>query len=168
MPRSSRSTERRAPRRWRFLAARIAIAASERGSASLEFLTVGIILLVPLVYLVLAVAAIQGGALAVEGAARQAARLAVQASAEGAADDAVDRAVRVTLADYGIDAEAASVTIECSATDCVAPGSRIRVSVFARVSLPLVPDFLSLDAVGSVPLEASATQTVSRFARSGS
>lgn len=168
MPPSSRSTEWRGRRRSRFLAARLAVAVSERGSASLEFLTVGIILLVPLVYLVLAVAAIQGGALAVEGAARQAARIAVQASAEGAADAAVDRAVRVTLADYGVDAGAASVAIECSATDCLEPGSRIRVSVVARVALPLVPDFLALDAVGSVPLEASATQTVSRFARSGS
>lgn len=37
------------------------------GTASLEFLTVGILLLVPLVYLVLAVAAIQAGALGVEG-----------------------------------------------------------------------------------------------------
>jgi hypothetical protein len=167
MRRSSRSTEWRGSRWTRFLAARLAVAASERGSASLEFLTVGIILLVPLVYLVLAVAAIQGGALAVEGAARQAARIAVEASAEGAADAAVDRAVRVTLADYGVDADAASVSIECSATDCLEPGSRIRVSVVARVSLPLVPDFLALEAVGSVPLEASATQTVSRFVRSG-
>ncbi len=140
---------------------------SERGSASLEFLTVGIILLVPLVYLVLAVAAIQGGALAVEGAARQAARVAVQASDRAAADAAVDRAVRVTLADYGVDAGEASVSIDCDAATCLDPGTRVRVSVTARVTLPLVPDFLSLDRVGSVPLEASATQTVSRFAGSG-
>ena len=39
------------------------------------------------------------------------------------------------------------------------------VTVAARVELPLVPDVLSLTAVGSVPVEASATQTVSRFAR---
>ena len=36
------------------------------------------LLLVPIVYLVLALASVQGGALAVEGAARQAARIAVQ------------------------------------------------------------------------------------------
>lgn len=48
---------------------------SESGSASLEFVTVGVILLVPLVYLVLAVAAIQAGVLATEGAARHAARV---------------------------------------------------------------------------------------------
>jgi hypothetical protein len=140
---------------------------SERGSASLEFLTVGVILLVPLVYLVLAVAAIQGGALAVEGAARQAARVAVLAGDRAAADIAVDRVVRVALADYGVDDSGASVTIDCD-PDCTTPGTRVRVSVTARITLPLVPDFLSLDRAGSVPLEASATQTVSRFAGGGS
>jgi hypothetical protein len=138
--------------------------ADERGSASLEFLTVGMLLLVPLVYLVLALAAIQAGALGVEGAARQAARVAVTASDPDATEAAVDRAVRVTLADFGIDADAASVTMVCDRVDCAEPGARVQVTVGARIALPLVPDVLSLTAVGSVPVEASATQTVSRFA----
>jgi hypothetical protein len=136
----------------------------ERGSASLEFLTVGMLLLVPIVYLVLALASVQGGALAVEGAARQAARIAVQAGDLSSAEAAVDRAVRVTLADYGVDADAASVVIDCDRARCDAPGTRVRVSVEAQVQLPLVPDVLELGLVGSVPVEASATQTVSRFA----
>ena len=140
----------------------------ERGSASLEFLTVGMLLLVPIVYLVLALASVQGGALAVEGAARQAARIAVQSGDLSRAEGAVDRAVRVTLADYGIDAGAASVVIDCESAACGAPGTRVRVSVEARVQLPLVPDVLELGLVGSVPVEASATQTVSRFARGSS
>ena len=51
---------------------------SDDGSASLEFITVGLLLLVPLVYLVLTIAAVQGAALGVEGAARQASRVFVQ------------------------------------------------------------------------------------------
>ena len=129
----------------------------ERGSASLEFLTVGMLLLVPIVYLVLALASVQGGALAVEGAARQAARIAVQSGDLSLAESAVDRAVRVTLADYGVDADAASVVIECGSAACDAPGTRVRVSVEARVPLPLVPDVLELGLVGSVPIEASAS-----------
>lgn len=139
--------------------------AGEQGSASLEFLTVGMLLLVPLVYLVLAVSAVQAGALGVEGAARQAARVAVMSSGPRATDAAVERAVRVTLADYGINAAAASVSVRCDRADCAEPGARVSVTVAARVELPLVPDVLSLTAVGSVPVEASATQTVSRFAR---
>ena len=137
---------------------------NEDGSASLEFLTVGMILLVPLVYLVLAVSAVQAGALGVEGAARQAARVAVMAADQDASDASVERAVRVALADYGIDAAAASVTIGCDRADCLEPGARVTVSVAARVELPLVPDVLALSTVGSVPVEATATQTVSRFA----
>jgi hypothetical protein len=162
MRRSKRSSDGVALSRR--LTDRIGSLAGEQGSASLEFLTVGIILLVPLVYLVLAVAAIQAGALGVEGAARQAARVAVVAAHENASDAAVERAVRVVLADYGIDAAEASVTVTCDRTDCLEPGARVSVSVFARVELPLVPDFLTVSAVGSVPVEASATQTVSRFA----
>ena len=111
------------------------------------------------------VSAVQAGALGVEGAARQAARVAVITSSPGETDAAVERAVRVTLADYGIDADAASVTVRCNRADCGEPGARVSVTVAARVELPLVPDVLSLTAVGSVPVEASATQTVSRFAR---
>lgn len=139
---------------------------TERGSASLEFLTVGLILLVPLVYLVLALSAVQAGALGVEGAARQAARVAVMAADDASAAAAVERVVTVALADYGIDADAASVVVGCDRSDCSEAGARVSVSVSARVTLPLVPDVLALSAIGSVPIESSATQTVSRFARS--
>ncbi len=147
MPRSRRSTE---------------MLAGERGSASLEFLTVGMILLVPLVYLVLAVASIQSAALGVEGAARQAARVAVL-SADGA-DSSVERTVGVVLADYGVDTAAASVDVTCSAR-CDEPGSRVTVHVRVSVPLPLVPQALASSSIGTVQLESSVTHTVSRFAR---
>ncbi|MCA1943576.1 MAG: pilus assembly protein, partial [Yonghaparkia sp.] len=59
----------------------------DRGSASLEFLVAGLLMLVPLVYLILTLGTIQSAALATEGAARQAARVFVQApsTAVGAA-----------------------------------------------------------------------------------
>ncbi|TFC53236.1 hypothetical protein E3T26_00665 [Cryobacterium sp. TMT1-21] len=144
-------------------------AESERGSASLEFITAGLILLVPLVYLVLAMAALQGGALAVEGAARQAARVYVQAPDEATATARAERAVQFGLADYGIDAADAEMSVDCRAdTDgCLTRRGTVTVTVRIRVPLPLVPDVLSLRNGSSVPLEASATQTVSRFWRSG-
>ena len=46
----------------------------EGGSASLEFITVGLLMLVPLIYLVGALGMIQGQALGVEAAARHTAR----------------------------------------------------------------------------------------------
>jgi hypothetical protein len=122
------------------------------------------ILLVPLVYLVLAVAAIQAAALGVEGAARQASRVAVlRADDAEPATAAVDRTVRVVLDDYRVAANAASVDVDCSAA-CDEPGTRITVHVRAAVALPLVPQVLASSSIGTVQLESSATHTVSRFA----
>jgi len=124
------------------------------------------ILLVPLVYLILAMAAIQAGAFGVESAARQAARITAQ-QATGEADVAVQRAVRIALADYGVDPASATVVMSCD-EGCAEPGTRVSVTVRATVALPLVPEALALTPLGSIPVEASATQTVSRFAGAGS
>ena len=140
----------------------------ERGSASLEFITAGLILLVPLVYLVLAMSVLQGGALAVEGAARQAARVFVQAPATGEAEARAERAVLVGLADYGIDAADAQVSITCpGSTVCLSRRTVVTVTVRVVVDLPFVPAVITGSRGGSIPLEASATQTVSRFWHEG-
>lgn len=138
---------------------------TERGSASLEFLTVGLILMVPLVYLVLAVSALQAGALAAEGAARQAARAFVQASTEEGGLAAAGRVLAVTLADYGLEAETGALELDCSdgRPDCLVRGELVTVSVRVTVPLPLVPEALGLRQSASVPLAASATQRVSAF-----
>lgn len=142
---------------------------SDQGSASLEFITTGLILLVPLVYLVLAMAALQGGALAVEGAARQAARVYVRAPSEAIAAERAQRAVDFALADYGLPAGDAHVTVDCAAGagGCLNRRAAVTVTVRLRVSLPLVPDVLNLAGAASIPLESSATQTVSRFWEAG-
>jgi hypothetical protein len=137
----------------------------ERGSASLEFITLGVLLLVPLVYLVLALAAVQAATFATEGAARHAARLAVLARDEGAARSAADRAVRLALEDFGVDATH-SVAVDCApAGRCGEPGARVTVRVDASVPLPFVPDLLGA-RVGSVHVRGVATQTVSKYAES--
>ncbi|MDH6236246.1 hypothetical protein [Cryobacterium sp. CG_9.6] len=138
---------------------------SEEGSAALEFITTGMILLGPLVYLIVAMAALQGGSLAVAGAARQAARVYVDSPDEAAANTRALRAVQFALADYGLDANAAEVSIYCPAPagGCLKRQSAITVSVRIRVTLPLVPDVLSLPTSASIPIEATATQIVSRF-----
>ncbi|WP_327012625.1 hypothetical protein [Cryobacterium sp. GrIS_2_6] len=142
---------------------------SDHGSASLEFITTGMILLVPLVYLVLAMSVLQGGALAVEGAARQAARVYVRAPSEAVAAERAQRAVDFALADYGLPAGDAQVSIDCAAAagGCLKRRTAVTVTVRLRVPLPLVPDVLGLAGTASVPLESNATQTVSRFWQPG-
>jgi hypothetical protein len=131
----------------------------------LEFITAGLILLVPLVYLVLAMASVQGGAFAVEGAARQAARVYVQSTDDTEGRLGAMRAVEFGLADSGIAAADAQVLITCvgPSSACLSRRTAVTVTVSVDVPLPLVPDILSLRNAAAVPLRASATQTVSRF-----
>jgi len=146
-------------RRW------IGSVVADDGSASLEFITAGLILLVPLVYLVVAVANIQGASLAVAGAARQAARVYVTAPDPASARERAGRAVVFALADYGVNPSTASITVRCAPKPgaCLTRSGRVTVTVEARAVLPLMPDVLDLPTAGSVPLRSAATQTVSRF-----
>ena len=141
----------------------------EDGSASLEFITAGMILLVPLVYLVLVMSALQGGALAVEGAARQAARVYVQADDEAGAREAADVAIRFALADYGFEDSRVATRVDCSPDprDCLRRLGMVTVTVRVSVALPLVPQVLDLSVPLEVPLETAATQQVSRFRGAG-
>ncbi len=145
------------------------LAASDDGSASLEFITVGVLLLVPLVYLVLVVSSLQSASLGVEGAARQASRVFVQAESEADARAAAERAIRVTLADYGLDADDAEVAISCrpDPADCLARRGFVTVEIATVVPLPLAPPVLAVAVPLGVPVQALATEQVSRF-RAGS
>lgn len=145
----------------------VARARGDRGSASLEFMTVGLILLVPLVYLVLALSSIQQGSLAVEGAARQAARVYADAADEQDAASASSAAVRVALADAGLEPRAVRVACAPDPDDCFAAHALVTVEVTATVRVPLMPPVVVADVPVGVPMTASATQQVSRFAGAG-
>lgn len=137
---------------------------SERGSSSLEFLTVGVLLLVPIVYLVIAVSGIQSAAMGAEGAARQVARVVVQAHNDSDAHAAAERALAATLADYGIERGSAELSLTCSTSSgCLARGATVTARVAVRVPLPLVPAAFDLTSPLTVTVEAEASQRVSRF-----
>jgi len=138
---------------------------AEEGSAALELVMAGLILLLPLVYVVLALASIQGGALAVEGAARQAARVFAQSGSAAEAEARAMRAVGYALADHGMDAGEARVSIACSPHPdaCLSRLGTVTVTVSATALLPLLPQAVVAELPLSVPLTASATERVSRF-----
>lgn len=152
-------------RRWTDDAGSAGQEAGERGSASLEFVTAGLVLLVPIVYLVIAMSTIQGAALAVEGASRQAARVFVESATPAEANASAERAVRFALADYGISADDVTVEISCTPrpSECLTRRGFVTVVVTSRAVLPLVPSALDLDVPLSVPLSSTSTQQVSRF-----
>jgi len=139
--------------------------AGEDGSASLEFIVGGVLLLVPIVYLMLALGTIQAQSLGVEAAARHTAR-AISTATD--ATDAAGRAERVlasVIDEYGLDPDGVQFGWTCTdaAGDCPSAGSSLVVTVAARVPLPFMPPVFDLDRIAAVPVEASAVQKVSRF-----
>lgn len=144
----------RSSRRW-----------ADDGSASLEFVGAGLLLLVPLVYLVLALSAVQAATLAADGAARQATRVFVQASSLAEARRAAARAIQVTLADYGLDAAAASVDVRCRPrpSACLTRRGFVTVTIRLVVPLPLQPPVLDTGLPAGVRVSATTTEQVSRF-----
>lgn len=136
----------------------------EAGSAALEFIGLGVILLVPLVYLVLALGAIQGQMLGAESAARHTARTMSAATDAGDASARADAAMRSAIEEYGMDPGSVVVDIRCSpaGAGCPAAGATVVVTVTAKAALPLVPPVLGLDRIGSIPVQASSAYKVSR------
>lgn len=157
---SSRSAELR-----RSLARLLRRLGEERGSASLEFLTVGVVLLVPLVYLVLTLGQIQHAVLGIEGGARHAARAIAQAETHEEGMAAAGRAISVAIADAGLTPDAVEVVVTCMPNPgaCDTPRGTVAVQMAATVPLPLAPPMLDLDIGFGVPVSARALQPVSAF-----
>mgnify|MGYP001047337124 CR=1 FL=1 len=137
----------------------------ERGSAPLEFIVVGLLLLVPLVYLIASLGAIQSQALGVESGARHLARAIAMAPNAESADSRATAIMRTTADEYGIDASSIDVRFTCvpAGGACPRSGATMVVEVAARVSLPLIPPVFGLDRIASVPVSATAVHKVSRF-----
>ena len=138
---------------------------AEEGSAALEFIAVGVLLLVPLVYLIVALGTIQEQSLGVEAAARHLTRtLSLAPDAEAGAARA-QRVLDGVAAEYGIDPAELDVGMTCApiASPCPAAGATVTVTVRTRVQLPLVPAVLGLDRAAVVPVEGIAVQKVSRL-----
>lgn len=118
--------------------------ASQRGTAVVEFVWLAILLLVPLLYIVLAVFEVQRSAFAVSAAARAAGRAFVLSPSEASASARAVAAARVAMADQDLDLDRASIAFTCAPdpANCLVSGSTVQVSVSYPVALPLVPTAL--------------------------
>lgn len=134
----------------------------EAGRASLEFLVAAVVLLIPVMFLGMSLSAIQNATLASETAARNAVRVFVQETTLGVAATRAETAVRVALANHGID-QVHLLSRKCSASPCLTPGSVVTITV--GVTAPLIssdflPGFLGQP---SVQVFGEASSVVSVF-----
>jgi Flp pilus assembly protein TadG len=127
-----------------------ATAAGERGSAVIEFVFVALVVLLPLVYLIVAVAVVQHSQLVVTNAAREAGRAFATSPDTASAPERVAAAVRIALGDQDDDRDV-TVRVVAAGDACtagvvspsLAPGSVFTVCVTRRVDVPAVPSVLS-------------------------
>lgn len=135
------------------------------GSAALEFITVGVILLVPLVYLIIALGTIQEQTLGVDAAARHVARALATAPDAKVAAAQGDRVLADIAEQYGLDGDATEVSMSCmpAGVDCPSAGAVVTITVTTRVTLPLIPVLFGGDDAASVGVEGAAVQKISRL-----
>lgn len=116
------------------------------GSAIVEFTYLAVLLMVPLVYLLLAVFTVQSAAFGVTEAARQAGRAFVAADSAAQGTARATAAARLALEDQGVDADVVP-TITCTSS---AGGrcAQVRVVVTHVVHLPVLGDLLPEDRGG--------------------
>jgi Flp pilus assembly protein TadG len=132
----------------------------DRGAAMVEFVVIFVVLLVPLVYLVLAVFDVQRNAYAATAATREAGRVFVLADSSQSGERQARAAAALALADHGIDASSGTLTITCSATPCLTPGATVTVSYDTVVPLPFVPDLGADRPLAAVAVHSRRTLIV--------
>jgi Flp pilus assembly protein TadG len=117
----------------------------DAGNAILEFVVLSAFLMVPLVYVIIAVLQVQGSAYGVTEAAREAGRAFVEARSTDAGYRQACTAATIALQNQLPGAfDCASLRVSCvSETGCatteLVPGETIRVAIDIDVGLPFMP-----------------------------
>lgn len=143
---------------------RARLVADDAGTAVLEFVLAGLLLLVPVVYLVVALGLIQEQSLGAESGSRHIARAIATAPDAAVARERSEAVARSVAAEYGMDPAALRVSMSCRPSGaCPRPGAVVIVTVRTRVVLPLVPPILGIDRLSSIPVEASSAAKASRL-----
>lgn len=135
------------------------------GSAVVEFVTLGVLMLVPVVYLVLTLGRIQAGAFAAEAGAREAARAFTAADDETSGRAVAQAAVALALRDQAFEPSPRGddLVIRCRASPCHAPGGSVHTLVTVEVPLPAMPRFVTRAVPAVVTVQAEAVAVVDRF-----
>lgn len=114
----------------------------EAGTATVEFIWLALLLIIPMVYVLIAAFHVQSAAYGVSAASKSAARAFILAPDAQLGFARAQRAAKVALSDQHV--TGASISIEClpNSNSCFQPGSSVRVVVRMKQPLPLTPSAL--------------------------
>lgn len=134
----------------------------EGGTAAIEFVWLALLLLVPFVYILIAVFDTQRASYGVSTASRAAARAFLQSPDVATGERRAQVAARMALDDQDVDAASVRVTCLPSPGDCLQPGSSVRVVVRTTQALPLTPSALG-EQLGGVKVNSTHTEPYGSF-----
>lgn len=134
----------------------------DEGRAIIEFIFLGLLLLLPLVYLVLTAARLQAAAFSASLAGREAGRAFVTAASDGDARGRAQAAAALAFEDFAF-STGASLALTCDGSPCLRPEGAVTSTATIVVELPLIPDFISARLPSTVTISSSHVATVDRF-----
>jgi hypothetical protein len=138
------------------------LARRDSGRAIVEFLVVGLLLLVPVVYFVITLSRVQAAAFAVSTASREAGRAFTTADDEERAYARAQAAARLSFEDFDFGPDG-SIDLRCDGSPCLRPEGRVEAVATVNLRLPLVPDILRGALPAALPVSATHVATVDRF-----
>ena len=137
----------------------------DEGSALVEFVGLAVILMIPIAYLILTVAKVEGAAFGVTTAARAAGRAYATSGSDALGRARALLAARLALSAQGDPLPASGLAISCG--PCTYdPGSLVRVTVSLRVPLPGLPAAFCRGGgcLAAIPVTATHVERLPCFA----
>ena len=143
-------------------------ARGEAGSALVELTWLGLLLMIPLVYVMISLITVQRSAFGATEAARAAGRAFILAPDVETARVRAFAAARIAMDDQGVTLSPTEVRISCRPTpaSCLQPGSSVQVSLDLQVALPLMPAVFG-ESAASIAIRAEHQEPFGIYRETG-
>lgn len=149
--------------------ARVAGRRTAEGSALVEVTWLGLLLFIPLVYIVITLVTVQRSAYGATEASRAAGRAYTLAPDVATAQQRAFQAASLAMRDQGVELDPAELVIVCRPTpeSCLQPGSTVEVRIQLQVALPLMPGVLGR-STASIAVDARHMEPYGVYREAGS
>ena len=137
----------------------------DTGAAIPEFIVVAIGIMIPLAYVIIALADVLGALSAAQSAVREASRVYSRDISSISGEYRARQAAQIAFSDRHLDLPEESLTFHCSLGGCLEPGSRIRAVLEWDMPLPWLP--ATFHSFVHVPIAASQEFVVDNYRPSG-
>lgn len=141
---------------------RMTVGRRDEGRAIVEFVFLGVLLLLPLTYLVLTLARIQAAAFSSSLAVREAGRAFVTGADDDDGRARAHAAADLAFGDFAFD-RGAALRLSCDGSPCLRSHGVVTATGTIEVELPLIPDFIADRLPSSVTISSTHVAVVDTY-----